>query len=98
MKKLIFFIALSVVLFSCATKDNTSTNIQKDTTTAIIQTTTLKKDARKMGPEKSEEQRKIEEALKNAQNAGANSLLGSWVGAFGQTKINIFIEKKRPHE
>ncbi len=93
MKKNSLLILLLVVLFSCATKDNASTNIQKDTTasTPIVQNTSLKKDARKMGPEKSADQIKIEEALKTVKSADANSLLGSWVGAFGQTKINIFI-------
>lgn len=90
MKKNIIILVVLIALFSCTSSDKTTSNIQKDTTTTSVNVNTVKKDARKMGPQKSAEQLKIEEALKNVQTAD-NNLLGSWVGAFGQTKINIFI-------
>ncbi|HWZ23130.1 MAG TPA: YARHG domain-containing protein [Cytophagaceae bacterium] len=95
MKKNILLL-ISIVIASCtSSNENVNTNIQKDTTASttnpVEKKDSLKKDARNIGPEKSPEQTKIEEALKNTQNNTDNSLLGSWVGQFGQNKINIFI-------
>jgi hypothetical protein len=90
MKKTGIILTSLIALFSCTNNDKTTSNIQKDTTAAVI-VNVVKKDARKMGPQKSAEQIKIEEALKNVQSSSDNKLLGSWVGVFGQTKINIFI-------
>ena len=94
MKNNILILISSFIIAAC-TSSNDNANIQKDANASAnnqVQKDSLKKDARKIGPEKSADQVKIEEALKNAQSTD-NSLLGSWVGQFGQTKINIFIAK-----
>jgi hypothetical protein len=95
MKKSLILLILSVILVCCTNKETNTTNIQKDTVAAepkqVMKQDSLKKDARKIGPEKSQEQLKIEAGLNNIKDQEDNSMLGCWVGSFGQTKINVFI-------
>ena len=95
MKNNFILLVITAILFCCTAKENNSTNIQKDTIAAennqLAKKDSIKNDPRKIGPQKSRDQLLIEDALKNIQNQDDNSLLGCWVGSFGQNKINIFI-------
>jgi hypothetical protein len=51
----------------------------------------VKKDARKIGPPKSEEQLLIEEATDKLVSNASDPAVGYWVGLFGKNKINIAI-------
>ncbi|MBT1686801.1 YARHG domain-containing protein [Dawidia soli] len=51
----------------------------------------VKKDARKIGPEKPPEQTRIEEAIEKLQANADMPCIGYWVGMFGKNKINIAI-------
>ena len=55
-------------------------------------TATLERDPRKIGPEKSKEQYKIEENIYEI-NASENPVYGFWVGSFGKNKINIALAR-----
>lgn len=82
----IFFLA------SCGKKEGSESKTAGDDsvstdTTSIMRT--VKINARKIGPEKSSEQERIEEAIKLMTKNKSLSIVGYWVGAFGKNKINI---------
>lgn len=56
--------------------------------TPVVKAAVLDKDPRKIGPEKSASQRRIEDNIYKI-NASENPLYGYWVGDFGKNKINI---------
>jgi YARHG domain len=49
----------------------------------------VSRDARTIGPEKSPEQKRIDEAIEKIKSTTNNDLIGYWVGMFGKNKINI---------
>ena len=60
---------------------------------ASIDLSNLKFDARAKGPEKSAEQKELEEAQTKIQSvANESSALGYWHGAFGSNEITLLIE------
>ncbi|HXA01176.1 MAG TPA: hypothetical protein VNW99_04255 [Cytophagaceae bacterium] len=86
------FLPLSIVacifLISCD-KSKPAENTTRMTSNTI-KLASLKKDARKIGPEKSKEQSSIENARILISKAN-NQILGYSVGPFGKTIINAVI-------
>jgi hypothetical protein len=82
---LLFFVA------SCGKKQTSGNNIADSApvsdTTSVMKP--IKIDARKIGPEKSSEQERIEDAIKQMEKNKSLPIVGYWVGAFGKNKINI---------
>jgi YARHG domain len=89
------FTLFTLFLGSCKTQksENTSdsTSVQQQPNKAEATAVVLKKDARKIGPEKSPEQSKIEEAIEKISANAADPVVGYYVGMFGKNKINIAI-------
>jgi hypothetical protein len=79
-------------LASCGKKETTenktaASDPTSDDTTSVMKP--VKIDARKIGPEKSTEQEKIEQAIEQMEKNKSLPIVGYWVGAFGKNKINI---------
>lgn len=79
-------------LFSCSSKEKIAdaTTTPKDSI-AKPEMKPVKIDARKIGPDKSNEQIEIENAIKKLEANKNNPVVGYWVGPFGKNKINIAI-------
>src|SRR5262245_7755095 len=86
MKKL-FYVSLCLALIACQQKKEQSELV---TATETIPVREVKRDARKIGPAKSEEQLLIEKAIEKMQD-NSDPSVGYWVGMFGKNKINIAI-------
>lgn len=90
------FFAYSLILTFCllacgkkeTTKDKTATSNSVSTDTTSVMKP-VKIDARKIGPEKSSEQERIEDAIEQMEKNKSLPVAGYWVGAFGKNKINI---------
>ncbi len=89
------FVYSFVFLFALAScgKKETAEDKAEANAPASADTTTIMKpvkiDARKIGPEKSSEQKMIEEAIALMRVNESLPIVGYWVGAFGKNKINI---------
>jgi hypothetical protein len=79
-------IVACMFLISCNKSKPTENTTQENSNTSKL--ASLKKDARKIGPEKSKEQSSIESA-RSLISKSDNQLTGYWVGAFGNNRINI---------
>ncbi|WP_165823902.1 YARHG domain-containing protein [Pseudochryseolinea flava] len=85
---------IAALFFSCTSKEktgSTATPVDSSTSAATPEMRAVKIDARKIGPEKSEEQIQIENAIEKLEANKNNPVVGYWVGAFGKNKINIAI-------
>lgn len=93
MKKLVSFALLLCLVMACQPKKETTETTAETPTPAEEATPVLavKRDARKIGPEKSPEQILIEEAIEKLGANTAEPAVGYWVGMFGKNKINIAI-------
>ena len=69
------------------TENKTSASEPASDTASIMKP--VKIDARRIGPAKSSEQEKIEEAIRQMDRNKSQPIVGYWVGAFGKNKINI---------
>lgn len=90
MKKLSFVIAACMAV-ACAPKKEAP--VRQDAVAAPEAPVVLavKKDARKIGPEKPDEQTRIDEAIEKLEANAGQPGIGYWVGMFGKNKINIAI-------
>lgn len=77
-------------LASCDKNKPAENTTQTSSNTTVL--ASLKKDARKIGPEKSKDQSSIENARTLISNS-ENKILGYWVGPFGKTSINITLSE-----
>jgi hypothetical protein len=88
------FLPLSVFacifMVSCNKSKPVESTTQANSNTTVL--ASLKKDARKIGPEKSKEQSSIENA-RDLISKSENKLIGYWVGPFGKTQINIALSE-----
>ena len=90
--------AMSVLMYSCNTGTGGETDTKAEKSSSAVPEEvpvataelTFAKDPRKLGPEKPESQRHIEDNIYKI-NASENPLYGYWVGPFGKNKINIAI-------
>jgi len=87
-----YSLILTLCLLACGKKETTedktatSNSVSTDTTSVMKP---VKIDARKIGPEKSSEQERIEDAIEQMEKNKSLPVVGYWVGAFGKNKINI---------
>ena len=93
MKKIIF-LPLALLFFSCGNSPKVMSHqdsLLADSTTVVNQVNdSLKKDARKIGGDKPQDQILIEQGM-DAMRTSKNACVGFWVGTFGHNKINIVI-------
>jgi hypothetical protein len=88
MKKFSILIA-ACAMMACTQKKELPT--EKETPATPPVALAVKKDARKIGPEKSSEQNRIEEAIEKLDANAGQPGIGYWVGMFGKNKINVAI-------
>lgn len=89
------FFGYSLILMFCTlacgkretTENRTAAGDTVSTATSVMKP--VKIDARKIGPEKSSEQERIEQAIDQMEKNKSVPIVGYWVGAFGKNKINI---------
>jgi hypothetical protein len=88
-------IVILSLLFSCGQGNKTENKIPeqqvKNSPDVKVDLTSLKKNARKMGPLKSVEEEYIEYAIEAVNWENIHKTIGFWVGDFGNNQINIAI-------
>jgi YARHG domain len=97
MKKLVCLFILPALLISCQPKEKIADAAEPatDTVSKTPVVMAVKKDARKIGPEKSAEQMMIDVALEKMTSNTSDPGVGYWVGMFGKNKINIAIAEAK---
>jgi hypothetical protein len=97
MKKLLCLLLLPAALISCQPKKEAADNMQSvaDSAAQTPVVLAVKKDARKIGPEKSGEQVMIDVAVEKMKTNENDPGVGYWVGMFGKNKINIAIAEAK---
>lgn len=88
-------IFLSSLMLGCGKNEkNNSSTVAIDSSSynpAKASVLNVKIDARKIGPDKSEEQLEIENAIQLMVENRDMAMVGYWVGAFGKNKINVAV-------
>lgn len=93
--KILYFSCVTLLIFSCTKK---SSNGDETPTLAIQQTeqqyqtklASISRDARNIGPAKTERQKRIDRNIYKISES-SNELYGYYVGMFGKNKINVAI-------
>jgi hypothetical protein len=88
MKKFSIMIAVCAAM-ACTPKKELPAETEAPATPPVA--LAVKKDARKIGPEKPSEQNRIEEAIEKLNANARQPGIGYWVGMFGKNKINVAI-------
>lgn len=86
MKKILWLVMALTACGRPRTETPSEVTEARDENAAIVQ---VARDARTIGPEKSPEQKLIDEAIEKIQANPNDAIIGYWVGMFGKNKINI---------